>query len=271
MEYLSLIAVSLVILAILGTIVVNAYQVIDSILNFFFKDYFNRNLIFIKRDPLIKEFLEKNFRYYQRLSAEDKLVFERRVIKFIRMKRFEARGDLKEIRREMKTLIAASAIQITFGFPSLYFRQFDNILLYPDSYHSTITGNYHQGEVNTRGFIVLSWSHFLKGYHIDNDGRNLGLHEMAHALKVIDSVRDAEYDFLDSKLMLAFVNLAREEMHLISEGQKSFFRDYAATNDHEFFAIAVENIFERPDEFRKHHPQLFQILAKLLNQERMLC
>ena len=270
MKYLSIIAIGLVVLAILGTIAVNLYHIATSILKFFFKDYYNRNLIFIMRDPRIKAFLERNFKYYQNLSAKDKLIFERRVIKFIRMKRFEPRGELERIRPEMKILIAASAIQITFGIPSLYFRQFDTIVLYPNAYQSTITGNYHQGEVNTRGFIVLSWSHFLKGYHIDNDGRNLGLHEMAHALKVADSIRDEEYDFLDSTLMRSFINLAREEMQLINSGHQSFFRDYAASNDHEFFAVAVENFFERPKGFRQSHPQLFTLTARLLKQERMI-
>ena len=90
---------------------------------------------------------------------------------------------------------------------------------------------------------------------------------MSHALKIADSVRAEEYDFLDSTLMHRFINLARAEMQLINEGHKSFFRDYAATNDHEFFAIAVENFFERPDEFRQNYPQLFEILAKLLSQK----
>lgn len=267
MKILSLLAAALSVLAIVANGVVNLYQVIASLLKFFFQDHYNRNLIFIKRDPQVREFLEKNFKYYQRLSSEDKLMFERRVIKFIRMKRFEPRGELKEISPEMKTLIAASAIQITFGFPSLYFRQFDTILLYPDVYHSPITGNYHRGEVNTRGFIVLSWPHFLSGYHIDNDGRNLGLHEMSHALKIADSVPDEEYDFLDSVLMRSFIALARVEMQLINEGHQSFFRDYASTNDHEFFAVAVENFFERPEEFKRSHPDLFKLLAQLLNQE----
>jgi Mlc titration factor MtfA (ptsG expression regulator) len=94
---------------------------------------------------------------------------------------------------------------------------------------------------------------------------------MAHSLKVVDSIRADDYNSLDTSLMLGFINLARAEMQLINEGVESFFRDYAATNDHEFFAIAVENLFERPDEFRRSHPQLFQILVRLLNQERVLC
>jgi MtfA peptidase len=48
---------------------------------------------------------------------------------------------------------------------------------------------------------------------------------------------------------------------------QSFFRDYASMDDHEFFAVAVENFFERPHEFEKNHPELFQVLGALLNQE----
>jgi Mlc titration factor MtfA (ptsG expression regulator) len=270
LSYVTIIFFAIVVLSIVGTVVVNFYQIVASILKFFLKDYYNKHLIFIKRDPRIRAFLEKNFKYYQRLNPDDKLIFERRVIKFIRMKQFEPRGGLKEILPEMKILVAASAIQITFGFPSLYFRQFDTILLYPDTYRSPVTGNYHHGEVNTRGIIVLSWCHFLEGYHIDNDGRNLGLHEMAHALKISDAVYTEEYDFLDSALMARFIHLARAEMQLINEGHKSFFRDYAATDDYEFFAVAVENFFERPEAFSQNHPQLFSLLAELLNQERFI-
>lgn len=55
-------------------------------------------------------------------------------------------------------------------------------------------------------------------------------------------------------------------MALIDAGEASFFRDYAATNDHEFFAVAVENFFERPHEFHNHHPKLFGLMEEMLNQ-----
>ena len=41
-------------------------------------------------------------------------------------------------------------------------------------------------------------------------------------------------------------------------------------NEHEFFAVAVENFFERPQEFKNAIPELYSILSKLLNQDPSL-
>jgi Mlc titration factor MtfA (ptsG expression regulator) len=270
LDYLFVIPVILFLLIIVATIVVSIYQTIATVFNFFFEDIVNRHLIFVHVRPSVRRYLQSNFKYYQRLSDDDKVVFERRLEKFIKMKNFEPRGGLEFITPEMEILIGASAIQITFGFPSLYFKSFDTILVYPDSYQSSITGHFHHGEVNTRGFIVLSWAHFLKGYLVDDDGRNLGLHEMAHALKFTDAIQSDEYNFMDTSLMNHFFSLARVEMARIANGEHSFFRDYAATNDSEFFAVAVENFFERPEKFEQNHPELFNILAELLNQQEYI-
>jgi Mlc titration factor MtfA (ptsG expression regulator) len=244
-----------------------SWLVVRAVANFFLKDYINRHLIFRKLNPSSKKFLEDNFKYYQRLSNSDKVIFERRVQKFISMKEFVSRGELKVVTREMKTLIAASAIQITFGLPSIYFRHFYRILIYPDAYYSNITKHYHRGEVNSTGLIVLSWKNLVNGYLDDTDGRNLGLHEMAHALKIADSIQnEEEYDFMDSGTYSKFISEARLEMQKIAIAKSSFFRDYAATNDYEFFAVAIESFFERPKAFYEYNQKLYELLCELLNQ-----
>lgn len=256
----------LFIVFIVGKIVYESYQVIRAVINYFFKDYINRHLIFRKLNAKSKAFLQANFRYYQSLNETDKLLFEKRVQKFMDMKEFIPRGGLKEVTLEMKTLISASAIQITFGLPGIYFLHFYRILVYPDDYYSTITQRYHKGEVNTRGLIVLSWKSLLNGYMHHSDGRNLGLHEMAHALKIVDSIKNEEYNFFDYDAFHGFIRHGRIEMHRINNGEESFFRKYAATNDYEFFAVAVENFFEKPVDFKNYHPDLFALLCKLLKQ-----
>jgi MtfA peptidase len=153
--------------------------------------------------------------------------------------------------------------------PGIYFEHFYRILVYPDDYYSTITHRYHKGEVNTKGLIVLSWRNLLKGYQDDSDGRNLGLHEMAHALKIVDAIKTEEYNFMDQEIYHQFLGHSRMEMQRIINGEESFFRDYAAANDYEFFAVAVENFFERPQEFKNHHSRLFDLLSQLLNQNTL--
>jgi Mlc titration factor MtfA (ptsG expression regulator) len=39
---------------------------------------------------------------------------------------------------------------------------------------------------------------------------------------------------------------------------------------HEFFSVAVENFFERPQEFKTILPELYSILAQLLRQDPII-
>lgn len=253
--------------SLLGIILVNSYKIVEAVTNFFFRDYINRNLLFKKLRPAYKSVLQKYSKYYNQLSSNDKSLFERRVQKFINMKKFIPRGGLEKVTVEMKALIAGCAVQITFGYPSVYFTFFDRILIYEDNYYSGITRKYHQGEVNSRGYIVLSWKNFIKGYATQNDGRNLGLHEMAHALMLENAIHNFEYDFLKFEYIKAFDVIAKLEMQKIRNGQTSFFRSYAGENMQEFFAIVVENFFEKPVELNNYDPDLYLLMTKLLLQD----
>ena len=251
-------------LFIIGIIVL-FFQIISAIVNYFFRHHINRYLLIRKLKPKFKKELEAHSTFYNKLEGQEKKMFERRVQKFINMKEFVPRGELKKITPKMKALIAASAIQITFGYPGIYFVHFWKILVYQNNYYSKITEKYHQGEVNTKGLIFLSWESFLIGINNPKSGRNLGLHEMAHALRIENAIRNHEYDFIDFDYLIQFEHLAKEEMELVNSGD-SMFRAYAGSNTHEMFAIAVENFFERPRKFEEHNPELFRIIAKLLNQ-----
>src|SRR5688500_13375781 len=68
-----------------------------------------------------KEILLKYFTYYQKLSPSNKIKFEKKVAAFIYGKRFIPR-QVDEVTIEAKVLIAASAVQLTFGLPNIYLR-----------------------------------------------------------------------------------------------------------------------------------------------------
>src|SRR5690606_20823431 len=76
-----------------------------------------------------RRILEKHALYYQRLSPENKCKFVERVYIFIRSKTFIPRR-FKKVTLEMKTLIAASAVQLTFGFEKFEMPHFTKILIY---------------------------------------------------------------------------------------------------------------------------------------------
>ncbi len=214
----------------------------------------------------IHDILNRHHNYYKRLSQGNKYIFERRVQKFIRQKTFIPK-DMPSVTDTMSVMIGGAAIQLSFGHPGVYFQHFDKIFVFPDNYYSRHTDKYHQGEVNAGGYIVLSWKNFVRGYMDDSDGRNLGLHEMAHALHLENAIINREYDFLDDEMLLLWTRLSHEEMDKILNDESHFFRYYAATNIHEFFAVAVENFFERPDAFKEYNEELYTVLCRLLNQD----
>lgn len=214
-----------------------------------------------------RQILEKYFLYYQKLSPENKIRFEKKLVKFLYTKRFIPRG-IDEVTIEAKVLISASAVQLTFGLPDFYFEHFNKILVYPNDYYSSITKRYHKGEVNPRfGIIVLSWQSFVDGYIYPQDSFNVGLHEMAHALRLESIIRSEDYHFFDEELLEKLDAFAHDFCSHPEKDPNHIIRPYACTNVHEFFSVSVENFFERPQALKENVPELYNILLKLLNQD----
>lgn len=263
---MDVIIVSVFLILFVIFVLYNIISGIRIIVKWYFDDYINKYLLIAKIDPLYKAPLRKYMSYYRQLNPTDRTIFEKRVQKFINQKKFIARG-MDKITDEMKSLIAGSAIQLTFGHPSIYFAHFKRILVYPDNYYSEISQRYHKGEVNMGGLIVLSWKNFVEGYVDNEDGRNLGLHEMAHALRLENAISNEEYGFLDDDILKTWTDLCYSEIYKMEDGESDFFRSYAATNTQEFFAVAVENFFERAQEFQEWHPKMYDTLAQMLSQD----
>jgi MtfA peptidase len=212
-----------------------------------------------------KKVLEDIVVYYQNLPEKSKLIFENRVAKFILSKNFEAKQDLI-ITDEMKVLIAAGAIQVTFGLSNYLYDHFKTIIIYPKAYYSKITQQYHLGEVNARGIVVFSWEDVLKGFANPHDNLNVVIHEFAHALYLCFKARRLS----DMNLSL-YYPMWREEKEKkffqMRGSNKNYLRQYAATNLMEFFAVAVENFFETPQKLHEELPGLYLALSKFLAQD----
>ncbi len=215
---------------------------------------------------LQREILRKNFQFYLLLPPKSQQIFEYRVRKFIILKEFIPR-NFEEVTEEMKVLIAASAIQLTFGYPNVFLSYFKHIIIFPDQFYSQESRAFHKGEVNPRAkAIVLSWKHFAEGY-ATSEGVNLGLHEMAHALQLENIVMNDEYNFLNQDAINEWQLLADLEIQKIEKAEASIFRKYGGTNNAEFFAVAIEVFFEMPHDFKTYNEALYKALANLLRQD----
>ena len=55
-------------------------------------------------------------------------------------------------------------------------------------------------------------------------------------------------------------------MHRIQSG-KSDINPYAATNEAEFFAVAAEYFFEKPQQLETKHPEIYRMLKLIFEQD----
>lgn len=224
--------------------------------------YFKKEITESQRLILITE-----FEFYNRLKEEYRPSFEHQLAHFIKKKKFAGKEGLV-VTEEMKVLIGASYVMLTFGMPHYNNTSIKTIEIHPKKYYSKYSKGYHYGEYNPRQkTIKFSWEDFLKGYEFTNDNRNLGIHEFTHALHV-HAYRKNE---ASSENFIETFNQIIEYSHrpstLRSIKNAGYFRDYAFTNRMEFLAVLLEHFYETPKEFKRYFPRLFEMIVHLLNYD----
>lgn len=202
--------------------------------------------------------------YYKNLSSNGKAKFINRLKYFIATKKFIGKDGLR-ITEEIKILISASGVQLTFGLGKFAITHFHTIFVYPSIFYSKLLRRDLKGAAFGGGVVSLSWKDFQKGYEIPDDRYNLGLHEMAHALK-IDVLKGDDFDTRFASKIDEWLDAGEKELLGMQRGSKSFLRAYGGKNEHEFFAVCAEYFFEAPETFKQKLPDIFDHLCLLLNQ-----
>ncbi|WP_418263950.1 zinc-dependent peptidase [Flavobacterium faecale] len=100
--------------------------------------------------------LENNFPFYDRLSLKKKKYFEHRLKGFLN--RYLFIGKDIQITDEMRILIGATYVMLTFGLRKYFTGLFSRIIIYPSAYYSSVNSSYHKGEFNPKmKSVVFSW------------------------------------------------------------------------------------------------------------------
>jgi MtfA peptidase len=202
--------------------------------------------------------------FYKSLSPLKQETFRYRVRKFVASKIIVGKGNIR-LPDQMRAFVAASAIQVTFGLEDWDLVHFHTIRIYPKEFYSRINESYLKGGTSLNGVIWFSWKDYLSGYSNQQNGINLGLHEMAHALAI--NMREGNQDIDFESAYAEFEEQAEALIPVVREKKIGFLRSYAGVNVHEFFAVSVEQFFEQPVEFKKLMPIVYSRLATLLNQD----
>ncbi|MFL9843852.1 zinc-dependent peptidase [Flavobacterium rhizosphaerae] len=266
--------VIVIIIVGLATLALFLYFVFYSVRNFIESVYiaiFNKPLyvhLYVWNNELppgADALLQKQFRFYRRLSARRKKYFRHRVARFIKKYRFAGRDGL-HVTEEMKVKIAGTAIMLTFGMRNYLPDVFEVIIIYPSVFESQ-NGDYHQGEFNPRvKAVVFSWEHFQRGIDFDTSNLNLGLHEFAHILHISSlSNRGGTSGTIYNEMFTRIIQYASVPQNRERIVNAHYFREYAYTNHHEFMAVIFEYFFETPNAFRQKLPELYEMVKRMIN------
>lgn len=209
--------------------------------------------------------LHTQFEFYKKLSPKEKNYFEHRVAVFLKRYPFYGKEGL-EITDEIKVLIAATAIMLTFGMRNYLFTVIDKIIVFPDVYYSTMNDEYHKGEFNPRmKAIVFSWKHFTEGFEISNDNLNLGLHEFSHVLHFEGLKKNDTSATIFAVTYNEIIEQVKYPPNYKKLIESDYFRIYAYTNQFEFIAVILEHFFETPTQFKSEFPQLYEKVKVMIN------
>lgn len=202
--------------------------------------------------------------YYCRLSTEKQQLFVQRTGEFIYSKDFYILSQ--QGYKEMPILIAAAAVQISFGLEEYTFPHFSRIIIHPEEYLAYDPLRILVGNVQGNA-ITLSWKHFLEDYLHPSDGKNVGLHEMAHALQVQHLFQNYGYRNEFKEDYEHYDKIDDEALTAEKENTTGLFDKNALSNPNEFWATGVELFFEKPLQLQRHHPRLYEGICLVLNQD----
>jgi len=217
-----------------------------------------------------REILLENVSFYKALSTEDRKTYEADSAIFLREHTIIGVDDVK-ITRKIELLVAATAVRLIFRRPEWEYRDFGDILIYPGGFKTdgSYSTDIRSGEgaavglVHSAGSVILSLPHLLCGFQHENDGLNVGYHEFAHVLDGFHP--DGLPDELSLGAYKPWIEVMHREFEKVHKG-RSVLRAYAGTNPAEFFAVAVEYFFEKPEKMKSKAPDLYEQLAEFFRQ-----
>lgn len=220
-----------------------------------------------------RELLNEYVKFYQQLSEDDKARFDKRVEHFISSVKITGVNAVVEDLDLL--LIAAGAIIPVFAIPDWQYINLHEILLYPGAFNQDFDQGGAErpvaGMVGTgamQNVMILTKWQLRQGFINNHDAHNTAIHEFVHLIDKMDGTMDGIPEIiLERKYVKQWKNLMDSTIWQM----KTYGSDinmYGATSPVEFFAVISEYFFEKPEQLKTNHPDLFEMLVRIYKIEK---
>ncbi len=218
------------------------------------------------------ELLLQHVRFYNALDANGQASFLSRVQQFLTAVTITPVGEVTVTDLD-KLYVAASAIIPIFAFKDWSYANLDEVLIYPNAFTQDFSGRPEDsnvlgmvGDGAMHRMMILSIGSLRAGFEGSSTG-NTGIHEFAHLLDKADGATDGIPEALLPKdLVTSWIDYMHKEIQQIKHNHSDI-NPYAATNDAEFFAVVSEYFFQKPEQLKSHHPELWEMLNTMYGEK----
>jgi MtfA peptidase len=196
---------------------------------------------------------------------------------FVAEKHWEGCGGL-ELTDDHRLTVAGSACLLLLGRDHDLFTDVESILIYPSTVvipprvrgafevgaESVVDEVPILGQAFRGGPVILAWDSVVTGAHDAHDGRNVVIHEFAHKIDFLDGAADGTPPLPDRASRRAWAEACEKAFlalkNKVDHHHHGFLRDYAATNEAEFFAVVTEVFFEKPAALHRELPDVYAVV-----------
>lgn len=202
--------------------------------------------------------------FYQRLSPDLQRKFQRALKVFVWDKHFIGAGDM-EITDEVRVTVAAAAVRLVLHLDLSYYDRLTEIVVYPDAYLHPERDGVVFGEAQSWGTVVLSWAAVRHGMRNTEDGKDTAVHEFAHVLDRADGEFDGTPElraWSHYRPWVAVMSHHFLRLQARARPERRVLDSYGAQNEAEFFAVATETFFEKPEQMQEQMPELYEELRR---------
>ena len=209
-------------------------------------------------DPRIEGFLRKFFPYYGGLSLPLKKRFANRVALYNMATEYIPKA-MAEVPEDVKGLIAANAVMLTFGQEEYRLSQFEKIVTYPHPFPSPqYPKDVHSSEIfDEDGVILFSLEQLIPGASQRDRYYNIALHEYARIFTQM--YRDHPYPKFDDSIW--------EKLEQISGFKTDAIKNYIGLPFIEPLPVSINYFFTFPSNFKTILPDLYDTYKRIFNQD----
>lgn len=223
--------------------------------------------------------VSQRFSFLRALSADEQSRLRDLVAAFLTEKSLQGAGGLV-MTRDIELVIAAQACLLVLNLDLDYYRDWVEVIVYPDEFivdHEVTDedGVVHRvraplsGEAWEQGPVILSW---VDAEAADGgDGYNVVMHEFAHKIDMLNGAADGfpplHADMDREAWSRTFIEAFADFERRLDAREEMLIDEYAAEDPAEFFAVLSELFFERPDALNADYPAVYSQLALFYRQD----